>query len=132
MGTATAAQTKPASHAKNGNGQKELSPEQLKELEELIKQKLEEKNGDIEFMDPLLKEGEPSHHSIHSAENSCRDEVLPQTMGLVVTNRSQLAEALERINKGIYGICFVCGKPIEARRLFAMPETTTHYKCSGN
>lgn len=33
--------------------------------------------------------------------------------------------ALDRIAKGTYGICAVCGKPIEAERLDADPTATT-------
>jgi len=32
-------------------------------------------------------------------------------------------EALERINMGIYGFCFTCRQPIDARRLKVVPHT---------
>jgi len=34
-----------------------------------------------------------------------------------------IEEALERLENGSYGLCEVCGQPIEPRRLEIMPET---------
>ena len=36
----------------------------------------------------------------------------------------KIDEALERISEGTYGYCEVCGKPIEEKRLEAIPWTT--------
>ncbi|RMA96979.1 TraR/DksA family transcriptional regulator [Hydrogenothermus marinus] len=36
----------------------------------------------------------------------------------------EIDKALERINDGTYGYCEVCGKPIEEKRLEAIPWTT--------
>jgi RNA polymerase-binding transcription factor DksA len=33
----------------------------------------------------------------------------------------EVSEALERIDKGSYGLCLQCGQPIAARRLAALP-----------
>jgi DnaK suppressor protein len=43
---------------------------------------------------------------------------------------SQVETALERMEKGIYGICIPCGKPIEEARLLAIPYTTKCIKCA--
>lgn len=40
--------------------------------------------------------------------------------------------ALEKIEKGAYGICEKCGKAIEEKRLMACPEAKTCLKCNGN
>ncbi len=34
----------------------------------------------------------------------------------------RLAEAIERARAGDYGVCEICGDPIAARRLRAIPE----------
>jgi RNA polymerase-binding transcription factor DksA len=39
--------------------------------------------------------------------------------------------ALEKIEKGKYGICEKCGKKIEEERLQACPEAKTCLKCNG-
>lgn len=41
----------------------------------------------------------------------------------------QLDRALEAIDKGTYGICAVCGKPIPEARLEALPEATWCVPC---
>ncbi len=38
--------------------------------------------------------------------------------------------ALQRVESGEYGTCSVCGKPIGAARLEALPEATTCVNCT--
>lgn len=38
--------------------------------------------------------------------------------------------AIERFQRGEYGVCEVCGEPIPAERLDARPATTTCVKCA--
>lgn len=40
-------------------------------------------------------------------------------------------QALNRIKKGIYGICGKCGKPIDLKRLEIRPESKFCVKCKG-
>lgn len=42
----------------------------------------------------------------------------------------EIDRALERMEKGIYGICIPCGQPIEEARLLAIPFTTKCIKCA--
>ncbi len=37
--------------------------------------------------------------------------------------------ALEQIVSGTYGVCTRCGKPIDEKRLVAVPEAATHTSC---
>ncbi len=41
---------------------------------------------------------------------------------------NEIKAALERIEKGVYGLCSVCGDPIDLRRLEANPAATTCLK----
>ncbi|MDP4229364.1 MAG: hypothetical protein Q8916_03045, partial [Bacteroidota bacterium] len=41
----------------------------------------------------------------------------------------KLDEAIERIQRGTYGICVICGNLIEKQRLFAVPITQKHVLC---
>ena len=43
---------------------------------------------------------------------------------------TQVEEALDRFDKGTYGICENCGKPIEPARLKALPYATTCLTCA--
>lgn len=49
--------------------------------------------------------------------------------GLLVERANRLAEALERLRSGEYGVCEVCGEPISPARLRAIPEVTTCVAC---
>ena len=52
---------------------------------------------------------------------------------LADTERAELAEidaALERLARGHYGKCELCGRAIPARRLEALPETRTCVECA--
>jgi hypothetical protein len=41
-----------------------------------------------------------------------------------------IKSALKRLDNGTYEECSKCGKPIDARRLVALPTTTTCLRCS--
>jgi DnaK suppressor protein len=51
------------------------------------------------------------------------------TRSLLVERANKLAEALDRLRGGEYGICEECGEPIAPARLRAMPEVTTCVRC---
>lgn len=42
---------------------------------------------------------------------------------------SKITEALERIDKGTYGVCVECGEDISEKRLETRPETTMCVAC---
>ena len=56
-------------------------------------------------------------------------EVSFATRSLLVERANRLAEALERLREGEYGICEECGEAIAPARLKAMPEVTTCVRC---
>jgi DnaK suppressor protein len=51
------------------------------------------------------------------------------TRSLLVERANKLAEALERLRGGGYGLCEECGEPIAPARLRAMPEVATCVRC---
>jgi len=51
-------------------------------------------------------------------------------MGNVANILQQIDEALYKIEKGSYGLCEVCGKEIQARRLQAIPYTSLCIHCA--
>ncbi len=60
-------------------------------------------------------------------ENEVADklEELEENTGIITQLEKQLTEvnaALDRMEKGTYGICETCGKPIEPERLYANPS----------
>jgi RNA polymerase-binding transcription factor DksA len=66
-------------------------------------------------------------------ENEVADkmEELEENAGIANKLETQLDEvksAIERLEKGTYGICTVCGKPIEKERLEANPSAKVSIK----
>ena len=57
--------------------------------------------------------------------------VLVPGMGddMLVERANKLAEALQRLRGGEYGLCEECEEPIAPARLRAMPEVTTCVRC---
>jgi RNA polymerase-binding transcription factor DksA len=51
------------------------------------------------------------------------------TRSLLVERANKLAEALERLRDGEYGVCQECRETIAPARLRAMPEVTTCVRC---
>jgi RNA polymerase-binding transcription factor len=51
------------------------------------------------------------------------------TRSLLVERANRLAEALERLRDGEYGICQECEEAIAPARLMAMPEVMTCVRC---
>src|SRR5271167_3525188 len=51
------------------------------------------------------------------------------TRSLLVERANRLAEALERLRDGEYGVCQECGETIAPARLRAMPEVMTCVRC---
>jgi DnaK suppressor protein len=67
---------------------------------------------------------------VESAAERANDEVLE---GLDASSRLQVAAirlALTRLDNGTYEECSECHRPIDPRRLLAMPTTTTCLNCS--
>ena len=60
----------------------------------------------------------------------CGDrEISFATRSLLIDRANKLADALERLGNGVYGVCEECGEPIAPARLKAMPEVTTCVRC---
>ena len=51
------------------------------------------------------------------------------TRSLLVERANKLADALERLRDGEYGLCEECEEPIAPARLRAMPEVTRCVRC---
>jgi RNA polymerase-binding transcription factor DksA len=66
------------------------------------------------------------------ADLSARSEERERSFGArraLIDRANQLAEALERLRRGEYGLCQECGEPIAPVRLRAVPEATACVPC---
>lgn len=121
-----------------GNSKENLSPDFLEKIKlDLLEQKtkLEKELGkftkksqhvaddfDTEFPEYGDKEDENAAEVAEYINN------LPVEEGLEKTLRD-VNKSLERIEKGKYGICKYCGKPIDEKRLMARPTSSACVDC---
>ena len=78
------------------------------------------------------KSGDLSSYSFHMADQGT--DTMDREMAFTFASREgrylhHLNEALERIEKGIYGLCRSCGGEIGKARLDAVPHATQCIKC---
>ncbi|NPA91285.1 MAG: hypothetical protein GXO55_07540 [Chloroflexi bacterium] len=91
---------------------------ELKEAQEELEEVLQELEDKPEFG---LGVGSPRLYDWEM--NLARRDLLLERIAM-------LEEAIERLEKGQYGICEVCGNPIEPERLELFPETTLCATCA--
>lgn len=96
---------------------------QQKEVDEQIKA--------IEQDDPIMVQSvvESSEPGTDSWQADVHTRVVTVKNDLVEFSQ-KIKTTLNKINKGTYGKCEKCGKPIEAERLEAMPTATMCVACS--
>ena len=98
--------------------------DEAKEEFDIISQQLLDTSGEYD--------AENQSFALHTAEQGS-DAMEREKLFLQAQRTSdyikKLDEALERIDRGTYGICVVCGNLIEKPRLFAVPITQKHVIC---
>jgi len=76
--------------------------------------------------------GEISGYSTHMADMASDEEALTMNLRILATEENileQLDEALDKIERGTYGVCETCGKPIGKVRLTAIPFARLCISC---
>lgn len=63
------------------------------------------------------------------AQASLRQHLEVATCERLVDRIARLNDALQRLEDGSYGVCEHCGKPIDRKRLRAVPEATSCVGC---
>lgn len=91
---------------------------------DIISQQLMDTSGEFD--------GENQSFALHTAEQG--SDAMEREKHFLQAQRTsdyikKLDEAVERISRGTYGICVVCGDLIEKQRLFAVPITQKHVLC---
>lgn len=106
---------------------KKVIDEQREEAKEefgIISQQLLDTSGEFE--------GENQSFALHTAEQGS-DAMEREKQYLQAQRTSdyikKLDEATERVQRGTYGICVICGELIEKQRLYAVPITQKHVAC---
>ncbi|MAS38608.1 MAG: molecular chaperone DnaK [Flammeovirgaceae bacterium] len=105
---------------------------ELKEFEKLILEKIDNAQGELDFIkESLLRKNLSGTDSTQGALKTLEDgadtmekESLSQLAGRQQTFINNLEKALIRIKNGTYGICKDTGKLIDKKRLRAVPHAT--------
>jgi DnaK suppressor protein len=115
-----------------------LSPEDVEELRTLLMEKRSQLVGDVGTLQDEAQRGsrreaagDLSSMPVHMADLGTDNYELEFTLGLLEGGRAHLQEideALERIRKGVYGVCVATGKPIGKARLRAKPWAKYSYE----
>lgn len=79
--------------------------------------------------DPISDSGGTRGHSAEEADAMADAERNNLVLGNSRTLLEQVESALQRLDNGTYGFCLRCGKPIDARRLEALPSAEYDLEC---
>jgi len=117
---------------------KMLTKEELKECEEKL---LKERQKSLDYINKLndnqkdsVREssGDASAYAIHQADHGS-DTYYRENQVLMMEKEHQhlksLNAALKRVYNGTYGICEICGKRIQEKRLEYVPHATYCIEC---
>jgi len=104
-----------------------LTRKDMNHYKRLLLQKRAELLGDVESLGNDTRDqgsGNLSHMPLHMADIGSDNYEQEFTLGLMESEAKllrEINEALQRMSKGIYGICLETGKPIGKARLDAKP-----------
>ncbi len=105
----------------------------FKELLLAEKQKLEQELSDLGSKDPAkLDAAYPESGSNSEDDNAAEITEFADELSMEARLQSELKDvkqALEALEKGKYGICKYCGKPIDQKRLEARPASSSCISC---
>lgn len=115
-----------------------LARKDLEELRNMLLDEREKVRHDLDTLDDISQsQGEnggpaASAFSIHIAEHATDSSALETTLmqrHLIEERLTQVEDALQRIQAGNYGVCDMCGNPINLERLLAKPFARVCIDC---
>ncbi|TJY63002.1 TraR/DksA family transcriptional regulator [Sinimarinibacterium sp. CAU 1509] len=80
--------------------------------------------------DRTQADGPVSPDFADQAQQRENDEVLDRLEPSTAEQLRQFEHAIQRAESGAYGICEVCGEPIDMRRLALLPQATACTACA--
>lgn len=109
-----------------------LSEQRMQRNRKWLEEERARLESELNRMGAAMDERERPGYGTHMADNAT--EVFEQAKNLAVTQRlrhtlSLIKKALEKMDKGTYGICEQCGEAIDPARLKALPYATLCMSC---
>ena len=116
------------------NGKRQIHPEALQEIEELLKRRKALLADDVLGLERAWtdkSELDPAHstHMADSGTDAFEEDLRLARMESAGNEIAEIEEALHRIHEGEFGICDGCGDPISLDRLRAIPYTRLCLGC---
>ena len=99
------------------------------EIRELLEARLEALRERLGEMNETLRQRDGDDFEDLAADID-DDDVLESQTRAGSTEAQYIEAALKRIDDDTYGKCVACGKPIEKRRLRAIPEAANCFECA--
>lgn len=114
-----------------------LTQDQLGELRERLLRELDETKTEINDIDTQVRdflEGQDNSYGVDNHLGDQSDVVYEEERLLSVRERlddrrALITQALDRMDRGVYGICENCHQPIPADRLVALPFASLCIQC---
>jgi DnaK suppressor protein len=100
----------------------------IKEMLKLKEKRLQTEQQKLLEEDPYLQEGRDTDNAEEIDEAILEDRAKIEhdiKKENIEDMQKQVDKALDKMEKGEYGICEVCGQPIDKARLEVYPEATT-------
>jgi DnaK suppressor protein len=108
-------------------------PDQLRTRLEDDKRRLESEIADVAARPNEYRESDESFYGNHladTASDTFEEEKAVALEAHLTGLLNQVEAALDRMERGTYGICEQCGRPIAPERLEALPYATTCLDCA--
>ncbi len=105
---------------------------------EKVRKKLQEEKQKVEREIKSLKEADPFADPERAVDNAASDTEVREEVGhdnieaqinQLSSTLEQIDKALEKLSKGEYGKCEVCGEPIRKERLEILPYARFCMQC---
>jgi len=108
-----------------------LTRSDLRSLEELLRQQLQQLAGDTEQLEKeaFSARDEPSEDRAEAGSDIHAQDLDLQLLEVEDATLRQVLDALKRIEEGEYGRCEGCGSWIAKERLLAIPYTRFCIRC---
>lgn len=103
--------------------------DELSEFVEKLKSKKDELEERLERVDASLRKTHAKDWSEQAQERE-NEEVVEALASSIRLELNQIYDALSRAEKGSYGTCAACDRPIEVARLEALPYTNLCHSCA--
>lgn len=116
-----------------------MTKKELEYFKSILQKKRDEIVKNIEYLHSVVLDstnqeasGDHSAYSFHMADQGT--DAMEREKAFLFASRDekylkQIESAFERIGNGTFGVCRVCSKDIDKKRLEAVPTTTICFEC---